>query len=105
MKLSEHTEEFTNQVKDLAVIGLQPRQIAERLGLEGEERMEFLLAIMSPNHPLHEAYLLARQHGEMDPHAALIAVADGGDTDALELLFKTNWQNKVDSVKKDLFDL
>ena len=34
MKLSEHTEEFTNQVKDLAVMGLQPRQIAERLGLE-----------------------------------------------------------------------
>ena len=105
MKLSEHTEEFTNQVKDLAVMGLQPRQIAERLGLEGQERLEFLLAVMNPTHPLHKAYLTARQHSEEDPHNALVAMADGGDTDALELLFKSNWQGKVDSVKKELFDL
>lgn len=105
MKISEHTEEFTNQVKDLAVMGLTPRQIAERLGLEGEERQEFLMAVTNPNHPLHEAYKLSKEHAEADPYNTLATLADGGDTDALELLAKVNLQRRLDNVKKDLFDL
>ena len=71
MRLEDHTEEFTNQVKDWAVMGLVPRQIAERLGLEGEERHAFMIAIMTDKHPLHEAYITARQHGMEDADTAL----------------------------------
>ena len=105
MRLEDHTEEFTNQVKDWAVMGLVPRQIAERLGLEGEERRAFMVAIMTDKHPLHEAYITARQHGIEDADTALITLADAGDTDALELLYKVRWQDNVNKVKKELFDV
>jgi len=105
MNFEDHTEEFTNQVKDLAVMGLVPRQIAERLGLEGAERRDFMRAIMSDSHPLHDAYITARQHGIEDADTSLVALADSGNTDALELLYKVRFQNRVDAVKKELFDL
>lgn len=105
MKAREYTEEFIAQVKDYAVMGLHPRQIAERMNLEGYERRDFLLDIASKAHPLHEAFLVSRAHSEEDPHATLITLADGGDTDALELLAHVNQQRKVDNLKKDLFDI
>ena len=105
MKFSDHTEEFMNQVKDLAVMGLYPPQIAERLCLEGEERREFLMAILNEHHPLHEIYQTARAHSIEDPRAALVTIASAGDTDALELLAKVNLQNSLEEVKKELFDL
>ena len=105
MKFEDHTEEFTNQVKDWAVMGLVPRQIAERLGLEGEERRAFMIAIMTDKHPLHKAYITARQHGMEDTDTALITLADAGDTNALELLYKVRWQDNVNKVKKELFDV
>lgn len=105
MKAREYSQEFIAQVKDYAVMGLHPRQIAERMNLEGAERRDFLLDIASKAHPLHEAWLLSRAHSDEDPLATLVTLADGGDTDALELLTKVNWQSKVDNLKKDLFDI
>lgn len=105
MIFEDQIEELTNKVKDWAVIGLVPSQIAERLGLEGEERRAFMKAISTNKHPLHEAYITARQHGIEDADTALITQADAGDTDALELLYKVRWQDNVNKVKKELFDL
>ena len=105
MKAREYTEEFIAQVKDYAVMGLHPRQIAERMNLEGQQRRDFLLDIASKAHPLHEAFLISRAHSAEDPHATLITLADGGDTDALELLARVNQQRKVDNLKKELFNI
>ena len=54
MAIRTYDEEFVARVKDFAVIGLYPSQIAERLGLEGKDRQEFLKDICSKKHPLHE---------------------------------------------------
>lgn len=105
MKAREYTEEFIAQVKDYAVMGLHPRQIAERMNLEGQQRRDFLLDIASKAHPLREAFLISRAHSEEDPHATLITLADAGDTDALELLARVNQQRKVDNLKKELFNI
>lgn len=105
MKTREYTPEFIAQVKDYAVMGLHPRQIAERLNLEGDERRDFLLSIASKGGPLYEAYLLSRAHSEEDPHATLVTLADGGDTDALELLAQDKWRRRVDALKAELFGI
>ncbi len=105
MKAREYPPEFIAQVKDYAVMGLRPRQIAERLNLEGAERRDFLLDIASKGGPLYEAFLQSRAHGEEDPHATLVTLADGGDTDALELLTKVTWQERVDNLKAELFGI
>lgn len=54
MEIRTYDEEFVARVKDLAVIGLYPVQIAERMNLVGRERLEFLMDICSKKHPLHK---------------------------------------------------
>lgn len=100
-----YDDEFVAAVKDYAVMGLHPRQIAERMNLTGLLRRDFLMDIASKCHPLHEAYLMSRAHGEEDPIATLVTIADAGDTSALELLSKINRQAAIDQLKKELFDV
>lgn len=105
MEIRTYDEEFIARVKDLAVIGLYPVQIAERLNLMGRERLEFLMDICSKKHPLHKEYLISRSHREDDMEAALTEMAAAGDIDALELDAKLTWKRGVDNVKKELFDV
>lgn len=100
-----YDDEFVGTVKDYAVMGLHPRQIAERMKLTGMQRRDFLMDIVSKCHPLHEAYLLSRTHGEEDPRATLVTIADAGDTSALDLLSRIDRQASIDRLKKDLFDI
>jgi hypothetical protein len=98
-----YDEDFVARVKDLAVIGLWPVQIAERLGLQGIDRMNFLSDICSKKHPLHEEYLISRSHREDDLDAAINEAAMAGDVDALELQVHMERQKEIDNLKSELF--
>lgn len=99
----EYTKEFIAQCKDYAVIGLYPPQIAERLGLEGRERENFLYDCSSKLHPLHILTQLAYAHGQDDIQAALVTAATGGDTDAMEIAMKKRHEDNYLAVRKELF--
>lgn len=105
MAIRTYDEEFVARVKDFAVIGLYPAQIAERLGLEGQDRQEFLRDICSKKHPLHEEYLISRAHREQDLDASLNELAAAGDVDALELEAHIRFKKDVDNLKMELFDV
>lgn len=100
-----YDEDFVARVKDLAVIGLWPVQIAERLGLQGIDRINFLSDICSKKHPLHEEYLISRAHRDDDLDAAINEVAMSGDVDALELQVQMERQKEVDNLKNEMFGL
>lgn len=103
MAIRTYDEEFVAQVKDLAIMGLYPVQIAERMHLEGEERKNFLTDILSKKHPLHEEYLLSLANRIQDLNASLVEVALSGDVDALELIDEIARKKEVDNLKKELF--
>ena len=105
MAIRTYDEEFVARVKDFAVIGLYPVQIAERLGLEGTDRQELLRDICSKKHPLHEEYLISRAHREQDLDASLNELAAAGDVDALELEAHIRFKKDVDNLKMELFDV
>lgn len=100
-----YTEEFVAEAKDYAVLGLQPPQIAERMGLEGKEREDFLFDCTNKLHPLHTLLQIAYNHGEADIDAALITIAVSGDVDALELAIKKREQDKYLLLRKNLFGI
>lgn len=97
--------DFIARLKDFAVLGLNPFQIAERMDLEGEERRQFLCNICQIKHPLHLAYIEAGGHYREDMTAALNMLAATGDIDALELNFKLEWRRGIEQTKAELFDL
>lgn len=103
--LRTYDEDFVQKAEDLAVLGLQPIQIAERLGMEGKEREDFLFACANPLHPLHRLLNLAYEHGEADIDAALTTMAVSGDVDALELAIKKREQDKYLQLRKKLFGI
>ena len=105
MATRTYDDEFVARVKDFAVIGLYPVQIAERLGLEGKERMDFLWDICSKNHPLHEEDLGSRAHREQDLDASLNDLAAAGDVDAPALESYLRFHKEVDNLKMELFDV
>lgn len=103
--ITVYTKDFIARMKDLAVIGLSPAQIAERMGLEGIDRSSFLHNITQEDHPLHKEYFLASRHYHEDMDAALSTSALFGDPKALRLAYELNHQNKVDDLKKELFGI
>ncbi len=105
MAMRTYDDEFVARVKDYAVIGLYPVQIAERLGLEGEDRKEFLQDIRTHKHPLREEYLSSRANMVEDLDASLNDLAAAGDVDALELESKIRFNKEVDNLKMELFDV
>lgn len=102
---AEYTEEFCKEAADYAVLGLQPTQIAERMGLTGRARENFLFDCTNPLSPLHEVIRLAYEHGDDDIDAALITMAVSGDVDALELAIKKREQDRYLSLRKELFGI
>ena len=105
MKPREYTDEFIAQVRDLAVIGLLPVQIAERLKLEGSLRRDFLFDINSSGHPLYSAFYAAQSNYEDDVMGAIQNLAAGGDTKAQETWVELNFNRRVDRLKMDLFGI
>ena len=105
MKRREYSDEFISKVKELAVIGLLPVQIAERLGLEGDERRDFLLDATSREHPLYTAYLASLANYEGDVTGAIQTLAAGGDTKAQETWLQLNFNRRVDKLKRELFGI
>ena len=100
-----YDEAFVAQAKDYAVLGLQPAQIAERMGLEGKQREDFLFDCTNKLHPLHTLLQIAYYHGEADIDAALITMAVSGDVDALELAIKKREQDKYLQLRRNLFGI
>lgn len=103
--MTVYTEDFIARMKDLAVIGLSPAQIAERMGLEGLERSKFLYNITKEDHPLHKEYFQSYRHYQEDIDAALNTSALIGDPKALRLAYELNHKDKVDDLKKELFGI
>lgn len=100
-----YDEQFVARMKDFAVLGLGPEQIAERMELAGDERRDFLFAITQDNHPIRIAYLEARQHHEDDLDAALETVALSGDASALDLAFRVRKERRYEQVLNELFGI
>lgn len=101
----KYSQEFIAKAKDYAVLGLQPPQIAERMGLKGKERADFLFDCSNKLHPLHILINIAYQHGEEDIDAALITIATSGDVDALELAIKKREHDKYLHLRANLFGI
>ena len=98
--LRKYDDAFIERAKDFAVLGLQPMQIAERMGLVGEERENFLFDCTNT---LHLLLNIAYNHGEDDLDAALTTVAVGGDVDALELALKKREEDRYLRLRLKLF--
>lgn len=101
----QYDEEFMQKCKDLATVGLQPAQIAERLGLMGKERENFLFDCTNTMHPLHILINIAYNNGQDDLDAALTTMAVSGDVDALELAMKAREQHKYLALREKLFGI
>lgn len=97
--------EFISKMKDFAVIGLSPAQIAERMKLSGIERKRFLEHITDEDHPLHKEYICSARHHSDDMDAALNTAAIKGDAKALRLNYELEHQDKVDDLKRKLFGI
>lgn len=100
-----YDEDFLARVKEFAVMGLNPIQIAERMELQGKGRRDFLCHICTMDHPLHKAFFEAGGHYREDIIAALNMAALTGDIDALELNFRVKKERDIEQAKADLFDL
>lgn len=100
-----YDEAFIARAKDFAVLGLQPPQIAERMGLAGKQREDFLFDCTNPIHPLHLLLNIAYDNGDADIDAALITIACSGDVDALELAIKKREQDKYLNLRAQLFGI
>lgn len=100
-----YTEDIVAKMKDFAVIGLSPAQIAERLELEGIERRRFIRDVSDEEHPLGKEYLKSASHHKDDIDAALNMAATKGDAKALRLEYELRHQDRVDDLKKKLFDI
>lgn len=103
--ITGYTEDFVARMKDLAVIGLVPSQIAERMQLEGPDRRKFIEDVLNEKHPLCKEYRLAARHHEEDIDAALNTASIAGDPKALRLEYELRRQDKLDSIKKKLFGI
>lgn len=103
--ITTYDKDFIDRVKDLAILGLYPPQIAERLGLVGIERAIFLKNMVDPDHPLCKEYWKTREHREEDLDAALQTACMSGDPKALKLAYELKLQSRVDALKKELFGL
>ena len=101
--LRKYDDAFIERAKDFAVLGLQPSQIAERMGLVGKERENFLFDCTNTLHPLHLLLNMAYNHGADDLDAALITIAVSGDVDALELAIKKREEDKYLRLRQKLF--
>ena len=101
----QYSDEFIIKVRDLAVIQLTPSQIAERLGLVGPARRNFLVDINQKLHPLYAAYRTALKDGLADIADALHNAAVYGDTDAIELFLKVRKDTGTEELKKTLFNV
>lgn len=100
-----YTDEFVQKVRDLAVIQLTPSQIAERLGLVGSDRRNFLIDINMKLHPLHAAYWTAMKDGLVDIEDTLNYVAVSGETEAIELTLRLRRDTEIQELKKELFNV
>ena len=100
-----YEQDFIARVKDLAILGLYPPQIAERLGIVGLERALVLKNITDPDHPLCKEYWKTTQHREEDLDAALQTACMTGDPKALMLAYELNEQKRIDKLKSELFGL
>ena len=85
--MTTYDDNFVARMKDFAVLGLHPPQIAERMGLIGETRCAFLQHITDPEHPLAKEYWKVREHHSDDLSAALTTAAMTGDPKALKLAY------------------
>lgn len=100
-----YTEGLVASMKDFAVIGLSPAQIAERLGLGGPERRRFIRDASDEEHPLGKEYLKSASHHKDDIDAALNMAATKGDAKALRLEYELRHQDRVDELKRKLFGI
>lgn len=103
--MTTYDKDFIAKVKDLAVLGLFPPQIAERLGLVGEDRRTFLHNITDYEHPLCKEYWKSRQNQEEDLEAALQTAAMNGDPKALALAYEVKERRQYDKLAHELFGI
>lgn len=105
MEIITYDDDFVDKVRDLAVIGLYPVQIAERLGMTGRFRQRFLQDICDKKHRLYEVYRISKEHRESDIEASVNELASAGDIEALKLKSSIQYHNDVDNLKNELFGL
>lgn len=100
-----YTDDIIQKVRDFAVIQLTPSQIAQRLGLVGSDRRNFLIDINQKLHPLYVAYWTALKDGMADIEGALHNSAICGEPDAIELALRVRKETEIEELKRNLFNL
>lgn len=103
--MTTYDKDFIARMKDLAVLGLWPSQIAERLGLQGTERARFLEDITDYEHPLCREYHNSRGNYEDDLDAALQTRCMSGDPKALKIAYELRQQDRVNKLTQELFGI
>ena len=78
---------------------------SKRMELEGGERRRFLSDVANEKHPLCKEYRLSAGHHTEDIDAALNMAAVSGDPKALRLEYELRHQDRVDELKRKLFDI
>lgn len=105
MEIITYDDDFIDKVRDLAIIGLYPVQIAERLGMTGRFRQRFLQDICNKKHRLYEVYRISKEHREYDIEASVNELASAGDVEAIKLQSSIRYHNELDALKNELFDV
>lgn len=103
--LRPYSEDFVTRMKDFAILQLSPSQVADRMGLVGDERMDFLEDIANILHPISIEYHLALGRGLKDLDLSLSMSATEGDPKALKLAYEVKYKNENDKLKNELFGL
>lgn len=104
-EMTTYDDNFIAQMKDFAVLGLFPPQIATRMGLKGKIRRRFLANISDYEHPLAKEYWKARDTHSEDLSAALATSAIAGDPKALKLAYEVEKQREIDALRLELFGI
>ena len=103
--MTTYDDNFVARMKDFAVLGLLPIQIAERMGLVGEFRRTFLMHISDPMHPLAKEYWKTHEMAVEDLDASLTTSAMSGDPKALKLAYEVKKPREIDALRQELFGI
>lgn len=97
------TKEFIERCKDLAVLGLRPPQIAERMGLAGKDRSDFFEQVSNELTELHQLLRIAYDNGGYDLDAAIVTSALLGDSKSQEIALRKRREDAYLELRNDLF--
>lgn len=87
-----------DQIKSLASLGLQPREIAAALGLDGDQARFFRAMADFPETLVASLIASGRIIGRTKSMETLKALAEGGDLEAIKILREIQAHNRFNNL-------